>query len=245
LLVAIDFSADSLAALASVREMARRLGGELVLLHVSEAADVVPGSDLAKHDSAHWQAELDAEVAQLHVAGLRARAIVRPGYPVAEAIVEAAREERGRHTRHGIARAERFRGAPARRCHGCRDRHRAVSGSRHVQIAAGRRLSDWSRVTWALECPRPIGSGAHARWRGHRAPTIPSPAPRAIRATSSSAVAASLIASALVMIVSPSSSRIGSMYRRRTPSRTAISANARISCRFRLKMTMLYMSCPL
>jgi hypothetical protein len=65
LLVAIDFSADSLAALASVREMARRLGGELVLLHGSEAADVVPGSDRAKHDSAHWQAELDAEVAQL------------------------------------------------------------------------------------------------------------------------------------------------------------------------------------
>jgi nucleotide-binding universal stress UspA family protein len=94
LLVAIDFSADSLAALASVREMARRLGGELVLLHVSEAADVVPGSDIAKHDRAHWQAELDAEVAQLHAAGLRARAVVRPGYPVDEAIVEAAREER-------------------------------------------------------------------------------------------------------------------------------------------------------
>jgi nucleotide-binding universal stress UspA family protein len=91
LLVAIDFSADSLAALASVREMARRLGGEL---HVSEAADVVPGSDLAKHDRAHWQAELDAEVAQLRAAGLRARAVVRPGYPVAEGIVEAAREER-------------------------------------------------------------------------------------------------------------------------------------------------------
>ena len=94
LLVAIDFSADSLAALASVREMARRLGGELVLLHVSEAADVVPSSDLAKHDRAHWQAELDADVAQLRAAGLRARAIVRPGYPVAEGIVEAAREER-------------------------------------------------------------------------------------------------------------------------------------------------------
>src|SRR5262245_12407629 len=94
LLVAIDFSEDSLAALASVRELARRLGGELVLLHVSEAADVVPGSDLAKDDRAHWQAELDAEAAQLRAAGLRARAIVRPGYPVAEGIVEAAREER-------------------------------------------------------------------------------------------------------------------------------------------------------
>ena len=94
LLVAIDFSAASLAALASVREMARRLGGELVLLHVSEAADVVPGSDLAKHDRAHWQAQLDAEVAQLRAAGLSARAIVRPGYPVEEGIVEAAREER-------------------------------------------------------------------------------------------------------------------------------------------------------
>lgn len=93
LLVAIDFSADSLAALASVRELARRLGGELVLLHVSEAADVVPGSDLAKHDRAHWQAELDAEVAQLRAVGLRARGLVRPGYPVAEAIVAAAREE--------------------------------------------------------------------------------------------------------------------------------------------------------
>ena len=93
-LVAIDFSHDSLAALAFVRELSRRLGGELVLLHVSEAGDVVPGSDLARHDRAHWQAELDAEVAQLLAAGLRARAIVRPGYPVAEGIVEAARAER-------------------------------------------------------------------------------------------------------------------------------------------------------
>jgi len=93
-LVAIDFSHDSLAALASVRELARRLGGELVLLHVSEAADVVPGSDLAKRDRAKWQAELDAEVEQLRAAGLRARAIIRPGYPVAEGIVEAAREEK-------------------------------------------------------------------------------------------------------------------------------------------------------
>ncbi len=94
LLVAIDFSADSLAALASVRELARRLGAELVLLHVSEAADVVPGSDLATDDRAHWQAELDAEVGQVRAAGIRARGVVRPGYPVAEAIVEAAREER-------------------------------------------------------------------------------------------------------------------------------------------------------
>lgn len=94
LLVAIDFSADSLAALASVRELARRLGSELVLLHVSEAGDVIPGSELAKEDRAQWQHELDAEVAQLRAEGIPARGIVRPGYPVAEAIVEAAREER-------------------------------------------------------------------------------------------------------------------------------------------------------
>src|SRR5262249_58154562 len=94
MLVAIDFSAESLAALVSLRELAQRLAGELVLLHVSEAADVVPGSDLATQDSAHWQAELDAEVAELRAAGIRARGIVRPGYPVAEGIVEAAREER-------------------------------------------------------------------------------------------------------------------------------------------------------
>jgi nucleotide-binding universal stress UspA family protein len=94
LLVAIDFSRESLAALASVRELAQRVGGELVLLHVSEAADVVPGSDLAKHDRAKWQTELDAEVAQLRAAGLRARALIRPGYPVAEEIVEAARQEK-------------------------------------------------------------------------------------------------------------------------------------------------------
>src|SRR5262249_3786469 len=94
MLVAIDFSAESLAALVPLRELAQRLAGELVLLHVSEAADVVPGSDLATQDSANWQAELDAEVAQLRAAGIRARGIVRPGYPVVEAIVEAAREER-------------------------------------------------------------------------------------------------------------------------------------------------------
>jgi nucleotide-binding universal stress UspA family protein len=94
IVVAVDFSQDSLAALGSVKELARRLGSELILLHVSEALKVVPGSGLAEDERQAWQAELDAEVKRLADEGLRARGIVRGGFPVADEILAVAAEER-------------------------------------------------------------------------------------------------------------------------------------------------------
>lgn len=94
ILVAVDFSQDSLAVQGSVKELARRLGSALILLHVSEALKVVPGSDLAEDERLAWQAELDGEVKRLGDEGLNARGIVRGGFPVAEEILRVAVEER-------------------------------------------------------------------------------------------------------------------------------------------------------
>lgn len=93
-LIAVDFSPDSLGALGSVKELARRLGSEVVLLHVSEKLKVIPGSDLAEEERQRWQAALDAEVHGLAHEGIRARAVLRAGYPVADEILKAVREER-------------------------------------------------------------------------------------------------------------------------------------------------------
>ena len=53
ILIAVDFSPDSLAALGSVKELARRLGSEVIVLHVSEKLKVIPGSDLAEEERSH------------------------------------------------------------------------------------------------------------------------------------------------------------------------------------------------
>ena len=93
ILIAVDFSPDSLAALGSVKELARRLGSEVIVLHVSEKLKVIPGSDLAEEERQRWQAALDAEVRRLAQEGTRARAVLRAGYPVADQILKVAGEE--------------------------------------------------------------------------------------------------------------------------------------------------------
>jgi len=93
ILVATDCPEDPLAALGSVKELARRLGAELLLLHVSEALQVVPGSGLAEDERERWQAELEAEARRLAAEGIRARPILSPGHPVADRILDAAAAE--------------------------------------------------------------------------------------------------------------------------------------------------------
>jgi len=94
IVVAVDLSPDSLDACESVKELARRLGSEVIVLHVSEKLAVIPGSGLAENERVRWQAILDAEVRKLADAGIHARAVLRAGYPVAEQILEETRDER-------------------------------------------------------------------------------------------------------------------------------------------------------
>jgi len=107
ILVATDFSLCSLNALGHGEELARRLGAELILLHVR----AVPVAGAEKADDAHAaaEAEITRSVDDLRKHGLRVRALRRTG-AADEEILGAAESERaslvvmGTHGRKGVAR---------------------------------------------------------------------------------------------------------------------------------------------
>ncbi len=96
ILLATDFSPGSARARAFASMLARRLGAELVVAHVSEPLAIVPGSDLAAEEVAQTERELDRVVGELKREG------------VAEIVALAEREHAdlivlGTHGRSGLA----------------------------------------------------------------------------------------------------------------------------------------------
>ena len=105
-LVATDFSRCSLRAVERGEELARRLGAELVLLHV--AGVPVAGSRTATSAHAGAERELEATVEELVHHGVKARSLLREGAPDEEIIAAAAAERVslivvGTHGRTGLA----------------------------------------------------------------------------------------------------------------------------------------------
>jgi nucleotide-binding universal stress UspA family protein len=108
IMLATDFSSGSVRARAFAAMLARRLGAELLIAHVSEPLAIVPGSDLAAEEAAETERELDGVVAELVREGLAARGILVPGEPAAEIVALAEREHAdlivlGTHGRSGLA----------------------------------------------------------------------------------------------------------------------------------------------
>ena len=142
ILLATDFSPGSRQARDSAHGLARRLGAEILVVHVSEPLAVVPGSDLAADEAAMAQRALDGVVSELTRDGVTARGLLVPGEPAAE-IVRLAERERadmvvvGTHGRSGLAHvligsvAERVvRRAP---CPVLTVRHRAAAAPAAVE----------------------------------------------------------------------------------------------------------------
>ena len=105
-LVATDFSRCSLRALERGEELARRLGAELLLLHV--AGVPVAGSRTAAAAHGDAERELAATVEQVVHHGVRARGLLREGAPDEEILAAAAAEGAslivvGTHGRTGLA----------------------------------------------------------------------------------------------------------------------------------------------
>jgi nucleotide-binding universal stress UspA family protein len=92
ILVGTDFSDAADAALDVARDLAHRLGSEIVLLHASEALGVVPGSDLAEDARERAQRQIDERLARLHAKDVRARGSVRGGLRV-DVLLQAAADE--------------------------------------------------------------------------------------------------------------------------------------------------------
>jgi nucleotide-binding universal stress UspA family protein len=93
ILVATDFSAESVRALEYAWLLARRFDAEILVVHAEPALAVLPGTDLAERRRLAAERALGHAVEELREAGCRARALLRPGDPVAE-IVNAATAER-------------------------------------------------------------------------------------------------------------------------------------------------------
>lgn len=118
LLVATDFSSSSKQAWLVARQLARRLGAEIVLLHVLvEAPLFSEGPFTMKHTREVFEAArawvekmLGEWIATAADSGLQARWIVRTGVPHKEIVAAAARERAevivlGTQGRSGIDRA--------------------------------------------------------------------------------------------------------------------------------------------
>jgi len=121
ILVATDFSEDSVRALGYGEELARKFGAEIVLLHVDQplapvmlAPEFGPSIDtgvmsrIAEEQRLLAQKELDKIVGRLRDGGLKARSLLRVGAPFLE-IINAAQTENadlivmGTHGRGGLA----------------------------------------------------------------------------------------------------------------------------------------------
>ena len=108
ILLATDFSPGSQRARAYAGMLARRLGAELLVAHVSEPLAIVPGSDLAAEELAQTEREIDHVVAELAREQVAARGVVVPGEPAGEIVALAERERAdlivlGTHGRSGLA----------------------------------------------------------------------------------------------------------------------------------------------
>jgi universal stress protein A len=108
ILVPIDFSEDSLHALGSARDLARRFDSELLLLHVIAPIDLITVSEVFEEQRRAGDAALTRIGADLRAAGQRFRVMVEAGVP-ARVIVDAAKRNGadlivlGTHGRTGLA----------------------------------------------------------------------------------------------------------------------------------------------
>ncbi|HYC23640.1 MAG TPA: universal stress protein [Candidatus Bathyarchaeia archaeon] len=107
ILLATDFSEDSSHALEYAKEIARRFGAQLIVLHADEMLAVVPGSHLAEQRRSAAQAALDSTIKDLESKDLSAVSVLRPGVP-ADEIVKMANDRivdlvvMGTHGRTGL-----------------------------------------------------------------------------------------------------------------------------------------------
>jgi len=110
ILVPIDFSDDSLNALAYAVQLAAHLRAELLLLHVIEPIHFISESDVYTQQRHLSAAQLECIGAELRAQGQRFQTMVRGGIP-SKTITEAAKRARaslivmGTHGRTGLAHA--------------------------------------------------------------------------------------------------------------------------------------------
>lgn len=120
ILLATDFSDDSVNARRYAEELARKFSSEIVVLHVDQpmapvmvselgpAFDVGAMNQIAEEQRLAAQRELDRIVTQLRDAEIKARSLLRVGAPFVE-IIHAAQSEgvdlivMGTHGRSGLA----------------------------------------------------------------------------------------------------------------------------------------------
>ena len=103
-----DFSEDSARAQGYAEEMARRFGATIVVVHVSEAMAVLPGSDMAKEEEITAKRELESVARTLSAAKVEARTQLLEGVPYVEILRAADREQcdlivLGTHGRSGLS----------------------------------------------------------------------------------------------------------------------------------------------
>jgi nucleotide-binding universal stress UspA family protein len=108
ILVATDFSDDSSNALAWGEELARRFEAELVVLHVEEPLDRIPGHELGGERHRVAEDELSRLVGRLAERGFRARGVLRTGSPFEQIVHTATTEPAdmivlGTHGRTGLS----------------------------------------------------------------------------------------------------------------------------------------------
>jgi len=110
ILVPIDFSDDSLNALAYARDLATQLGAELLLLHVIEPIHFITESDVYTQQRHLSTAQLECIAVELRAQGQRFRTMVRGGIP-SKVVSDTAKRARaglivmGTHGRTGLAHA--------------------------------------------------------------------------------------------------------------------------------------------
>jgi nucleotide-binding universal stress UspA family protein len=110
ILVPIDFSDDSLNALAYARDLATHFVAELLLLHVIEPIHFITESDVYTQQRHLSTAQLECIGAEVRAQGQRFRTMVRGGIP-SKVISDAAKRARaslivmGTHGRTGLAHA--------------------------------------------------------------------------------------------------------------------------------------------
>ncbi len=120
ILLATDFSDDSVNALRYAEELARKFSSEIIVLHVDQplapvmvselgpAFDVGAMNQIAEEQRLAAQRELDRIVTRLRDGGIKARSLLRVGAPFLE-IIHAAQSEgvdlivMGTHGRSGLA----------------------------------------------------------------------------------------------------------------------------------------------
>jgi len=90
ILVATDFSVASGLALDLASTLARRLGQEVVLLHVDEGPETAPPSEAGVARRERARRELERCRRELEALGVQVRSVLRPGDPAREILRVAA-----------------------------------------------------------------------------------------------------------------------------------------------------------